>query len=114
MAAEPEDVEAKRRAVVAITAHLDAIAAERRDPDRWEMVHLVGALSAAFRGGYRLATVEAINARVPPAERSSSPLPDEPVYRTADLDLLRAALAEVEAEPVRPWPAFGPVAFSRP
>jgi len=56
-----------------------------------------------------------VKALVPAEERSANPnLPDDPFYKRCDLALLRAALREAEAEPVRDTPAFGPVVFENP
>jgi hypothetical protein len=51
-----------------------------------------------------------------PAEERSAHLnpPSDPFFDRCDLALLKAALLEAEAEPVRDWPHFGPVVFERP
>jgi hypothetical protein len=106
---------AKRLAVKTIIDVLDSIRNGSRQPDLWERTHLVNAVSAAYRGAYKLAAFEAVIAQALPSERSPAAiLPDEPVYHTADLDRIRSALAEVEAEPVKLWPEFGPIVFEMP
>jgi hypothetical protein len=101
-------------AVAAIEDSISTIGGEDRAPDQWERVSLVSAISMLFRGAYTLALVEAGKALTPPNERSlSANLPTDPIYDRCDIALLRAALREAEAEPLRLWPHFGPIVFTQ-
>ena len=100
----------KNEAVTAIEITLSTVEKEQREPDHWERAFLVQAIDMLFRGAYGLATVDAELALTPLTERSSKPnLPSDPLFER----LLREALREAEAEPLRTWPAFGPVVFTR-
>jgi hypothetical protein len=90
-----------------------AIEAERREPDNWERMCLVQAIVHVFAGAYRLALSNAELARTPVDQRSPlcSP-PSEPSFDHCSLALLKRALVEAEAEPVRKFPSFGPIEFS--
>jgi hypothetical protein len=107
--------ELRSRCIDAIRAAIAQIAAAGREPDLWERVHIVAAISMLFRGAYSLGGVDAENAMVLAEERSARPnLPTDPFFDRCDLALLKAALREAEAEPVRDWPHCGPVVFERP
>jgi hypothetical protein len=76
-------------------------------------VNLVEAIGALFHGVYGMVPVDVRMAMVPPNERSpDSLLPVDPFYQRCTLPLLRRALREAAAEPVRPYPHFGPVVFT--
>jgi len=101
----------KDRAVEAIEQALSAIeAAAPREPDEWERTLLVQAVGCAFRGAYRLATVDAQLALTPPKERSPAFQHDSSLDKF-DVALLRKGLRE--AEPIKDYPEFGPVVFRR-
>jgi hypothetical protein len=54
--------------------------------------------------------VQAHSALAPPNERGTGlALPTDDIDMRADVAMLRKALAEVEAEPVEPFPIFGPI-----
>ncbi|MBR0967088.1 hypothetical protein JQ554_28100 [Bradyrhizobium diazoefficiens] len=102
----------KARAVGAIEDLFDAIASHDREPDLWERFYLVEAIGALFRGGYRLAEVDAVLALTPVAERSpNSHLLTDPIYQH-DLTALKAAFDLAQAEPVRAFQHFGPIVFT--
>lgn len=102
----------KDHATAEIAAVIASIEAERRQPDPWERMCLVQAISQIFMGAYRLACSNAELARTPIAQRSPlSAAPGEPLLDRCDLALLRRALVEAEEEPVRRFPSFGPIAF---
>lgn len=103
----------KAGAVEAIEGALTEIENHGRGPDVWERVFLIQAIGALFRGAYRLAAVDADLAMTPPNERSRRPnlQPDALVDR-CDSSLLRAAFREAVAEPIRNFPALGPVVFA--
>jgi hypothetical protein len=68
---------------------------------------------AIFRGNYGLACTDVAIAMTPPNGRSPVPmLPQDPLYDRCNIALLRDALEEARVEPVRPYPHFGPVAFT--
>jgi hypothetical protein len=57
--------------------------------------------------------VQAHSALTPPNDRGAGPaLPTDDIYMRADVALLRKALREVEAEPVEPFPIFGPIVLT--
>ena len=62
----------KDTATAEVAFALNRMMDERRNPDNWERVYLVYALSSIFRGCYGLATTEARLAMTPPSERSPS------------------------------------------
>lgn len=86
------------------------LAQERRQPDAWERVCLVRALSAMSSGCYTLASVEARLAMTPPDQRSpSTKLPIDPIFARADVTLLERVCRAISAEPVLRYPHFGPI-----
>jgi hypothetical protein len=88
---------------------------ENRDQplDHWERVHLVEAVNMIFRGGYTMGALQAHFALTPQDERGNGrALPKDDIYMRADLPLLRKALQEAEAEPVRAWTHFGPIVLT--
>jgi hypothetical protein len=104
----------KGQAVEAIEQALSTIEERRREPDQWERTFLVQAISWLFRGGYRLAALDADLAMTPPSERSrASNLQPDPFLDRCNMSLLRAAFEEAAAEPVRDFPHFGPIVFTR-
>ena len=104
----------RRNAVAAIDEAFDAIEQQQREPDQWERVYLVHALSSLSRGIYLLARTEADLALTPPDERSPTPeLPADPILNECDVARLRDVLRAIAAEPVRPYQHFGPMIFTR-
>jgi hypothetical protein len=104
----------RQNAVAAINEAIDSIEQQQREPDQWERLYLVHALSSLSRGIYRLARTEADLALTPPAERSPmSKLPTDPILDECDIARLRDALRAIAAEPVRAYQHFGPVMFTR-
>ena len=102
----------KDHAAAEIAAVIAFIEAECRQPDHWEKMCLVQAISQIFMGAYRLASANAELAMTPIEQRSPlSGVPEEPLLERCDLALLRRALVEAEDEPVRRFPSFGPIAF---
>lgn len=94
----------------AIGSVLDKIDRELREPDAWELAYLVAAISMLFRGAYDLAGLHTMDAAASPERRfGSAPPPNLPHY---DTTVLRKALNEAVAEPLREWPHFGPVVFT--
>ena len=106
-----EDRKVERDTAIAeIATVLDRLEAERRDPDHWERICLVRALSAVFAGCYSLATAEARLAGTPPDQRSpSADRLTDPILSRCDLSLLTRALHAVMQEPLREFPHLGPV-----
>ena len=103
----------KSDAVAAIEEALSTIE-KSREPDLWERVFLVEAISSIFRGAYGLARVNAAIAMTPPQDRVHLPgLPSDPIYDRCTVELIRKALDEAKAEPVRLFPHFGPIVFTR-
>jgi hypothetical protein len=103
----------KAQAVVDIEESISTIEKEGRQPDRWERVFIVQAISMLFRGAYGLARTDAALAVTPPSGRSLTPyLPTDPMYDAFNIAMLRHALREAEAEPVRDFPHFGPIVFT--
>ena len=103
----------KTQAVADIEGSIAAIEKENRQPDRWERVFLVQAISMLFRGAYGLARTDAALAVTAPSGRSLTPyLPTDPLYDRINIPMLRHALREAEAEPVRDYPHFGPIVFT--
>jgi hypothetical protein len=102
---------AERAAAIAeITFVLDQFKKDRRNPDLWERYCLVRALSAAFSGCYRLASVEARFALTPPDLRGrDANLPTDPLFDRCDLSLLGDVLREVDAAPLREFAHLGPI-----
>jgi hypothetical protein len=117
--AQPDDhhserEQEKRQAVDAIEQALSTIEEQGPEPDQWERTFLVQAIGALFRGGYRLAAVDAELALTPPSERSrASNLRPDPFLDRCQMSVLRAAFREAVAEPVRDFPHFGPIVFTR-
>jgi hypothetical protein len=104
----------KDHASADIAAAIAAIEEEGREPDNWERMCLVQAIASIFSGAYRLARSNAELARTPADQRSPlSETSTEPFLDRCDLTLLKRALLEAEAEPVRKFPSFGPIEFSR-
>jgi len=104
----------RTEAIEAIERALSAIEGQRREPDQWERSFLLQAISWLFRGGYRIAAVDADLALTPPSERSRTPnLRPDPVIDRCDVPVLRAAFREAAAQPVSDFPAFGPIIFTR-
>lgn len=93
----------KAEAVAAIEA---ALTATSSGPDGWQRLHLAQAIGWLGRGAYQLAAVNAHLALTPAHEHV--PVSD-PATASLTTQALRQALAEVEAEPVRLFPAFGPI-----
>ncbi len=102
----------KDHATAEIAAVIAALEAEMRQPDLWERMCLVQAITQIFMGAYRLASSNAELARTPIEQRSSlTAAPEEPLLERCNLDLIKLALVEAEEEPVRRFPSFGPIAF---
>jgi hypothetical protein len=100
----------KSTAVAEICFVLDHLVEQRRNPDHWERVCLARAVGALFSGCYSLATVEARITMIPPNQRSPfANLPTDEFFDWCDLPLLRRALNEAIAEPVRQFPHLGPI-----
>jgi hypothetical protein len=103
----------KAEAAEAIERALTTIERQGREPDQWERAFLVQAISWLFRGGYRLAAVDAELALTPASERSRTPnLRPDPLLDRCNLGLLRQAYQETTVQPVTDFPAFGPIRFS--
>jgi hypothetical protein len=104
----------RTEAIEAIEHALSAIEGQRREPDQWERAFLLQAISWLFRGGYRIAAVDADLAMTPPTERSrTSNLRPDPVIDRCNISVLRTAFREAAAQPVSDFPAFGPIIFTR-
>jgi hypothetical protein len=100
----------KDGATAEIASALNRLTDERREPDGWERVYLVDALSSVFRGCYGLAITEVRLAMISPSERSpSAHLPYDPVFDRYDLTVLSKALRAAMAEPVQRFPHLGPI-----
>lgn len=103
----------KQDAVMAVEEALACVEQQHREPDQWERVFIAEAIGAIFRGGYALACTEVAIGMTPPDGRSAVPtLPQDPFYNRCNIALLRDALREAKAEPVRPYPHFGPIVFT--
>ena len=90
----------RAEAVAAIEYALVTIEGQHREPDQWERAFLVQAVSWLFRGGYRLAAVDAELALTPPSERSrASNLRPDPLLDRCTVSLLRQAYQEAAAQP---------------
>jgi HicB family len=100
----------KVRAAEAIEAALSALESAHREPDPWESRCLAEGIGALFRGLYRLALIEAETALTPVDQRSKDGSHRE--GKLFSLRELRNSFAVAEAEPVRPFPQFGPIHFS--
>jgi len=104
----------RTEAIEAIEHALSAIEGQRREPDQWERAFLLQAVSWLFRGGYRIAAVDADLALTPANERSrASNLRPDPVIDRCNLAVLRSAFQDAAAQPVSDFPAFGPIIFTR-
>lgn len=104
----------KACAVEAIEGAFSAIEGSRGEPDQWERAFLVQAISWLFRGGYRLAMIDAEIAMTPPEQRSpASNLQSDAFLDRCNMSLLQEALREAVVEPVRTFPAFGPIVCSQ-
>lgn len=102
--------EARNIALADIAAALQVMEHERRNPDAWERVCLVQALTAVFSGCYELATSEARLALITLDQRSpTTNLPHDPILSRCDLPLLMRVLRAAKAEPVKQFPHLGPV-----
>jgi hypothetical protein len=102
-------------AVEAIEHALSTIEGQRREPDQWERTFLLQAVDWLFRGGYRLAAVDAeLTLTPPPSERSraSNIRPDDTLDR-CNISVLRVAFRDAAAQPVSDFPAFGPIILTR-
>jgi hypothetical protein len=105
--------ELKSDAVAAIEKALSTIE-QSREPDLWERVFLVEAISSIFRGAYQLAGVNVAIAMTPPQDRLDLPeLPSDPIYDRCTVGLIRKALDEAKAEPARLFSHFGPIVLTR-
>ena len=102
----------KEAAIAAVAKALDAIEAQRREPDEWERFHLAHAFVMIFNGIYRAAPADVELALQKPAERSRVTIPS--VFGDCGLGVLREVLRAVGAEPVRPFPHLGPVKLGGP
>ena len=75
---------------------------------------MLQAISWLFRGGYRIAAVDADLALTPPNERSrASNLRPDPVIDRCNISVLRRAFQEAVAQPTSDFAAFGPIIFVR-
>jgi hypothetical protein len=104
------------RAIAAIEHALSAVEADNGEPDRWERTFLAQAINCLYRAAYRLATVDAQLALTPPNEQSPAAdlnLPSDTFLDRCNLSVLRAALREAAAEPVRDHPTLGPIVLAR-
>jgi hypothetical protein len=100
----------KANAVADIGLALHVIDQQRRNPDTWERVYLVHALSSTFAGCYGLASTEAQLAMTPPDQRGAMPASStDPIFDRCDLPLLMKALRAAQEEPVREFPHLGPI-----
>ena len=97
-------------AAKSIETALSALERAQREPDRWESGCLAHAISAYFRGAYRLAFVEAGTALTPINQRGDNG-PAEPA-EILSLSALRKAFVGVQTEPIREFPQFGPIYFA--
>lgn len=103
----------KSEATAAIEHALSKIASEGREPDLWEREFLRQAIDWLFRGGYRIAAVDAalaltpLNQRAPEANIQSDPLLDR-----CNIALLKAAFQEAAAQPLADFTTFGPIIFT--
>jgi hypothetical protein len=103
----------KQDAVTAVEEPLARIEQQEREPDQWERVFIAEAIGAVFRGSYGLARTDVAVAMTPPSGRSPVPmLPQDPLYNRCNIALLRDALQEAKAEPVRQFPNHGPIVFT--
>jgi hypothetical protein len=89
---------------------LSTLDKQRRMPDPWESSCLAHAIGAFFRGAYRLALVEASKALTPIDQRGDNGYASD--GKVFSLSELRKAFVSVQAEPVRPFPQFGPIVFA--
>lgn len=96
----------KVEAVAAIKA---ALAALGESPDAWQRLYLAQAISWLWRGAYQLAAVNAGLAVTPAHEHV--PVTD-PAIDSYTPEALRSALVALEAEPVRPFVAFGEIKYT--
>ena len=104
----------KENAVNAIENVIAVIERSVREPDQWERVHIVRAFASLFVGAYSLARTEAALGLTTPNERSPyALLPSDSFLERCNVALLLKILAEARAEPVQPYPHFGPVASVR-
>jgi hypothetical protein len=103
----------KQDAVTTVEEALAHIEQQEREPDQWERVFIAEAIGAIFRGSYGLACTDVAVGMTPPDGRSAVPmLPRDPLYNRCNIALLRDALREAKAEPVRPYPHFGSVVLT--
>jgi len=102
----------KDTATEEIAVALNRFTDARQNPDVWERMCLVRAVSEVFSGRYSLAITDARLALTPLNERSPlAKLPNDPSFERCDLELLRRELRAAIAEPVREFPHFGPIAI---
>ena len=105
-----ERVQEQADAVEAIEHALATIESQSREPDLWEREFLRQAIGWLDRGGYRSAAVDAALALTPQNQRSPVPnIRPDPILDRCDIALLRRALQEVAAQPVREFTHLGPI-----
>jgi hypothetical protein len=114
MAAHRAERAREKTEAVAVIAHtLAKIEGEGREPDLWEREFMCQAVSWLYRGGYRIAAVNATLALTPEHQRSPViNIKPDPLVESCDIVLLRAAFQEAEAQPLADFPAFGPIVFA--
>jgi hypothetical protein len=100
----------KNTATDEIAVTLNRLMGEQREPDPWERVCLVRALSEVFSGCYSLAMMDA-RLTLTPADQQSpfTSLSVDPFFDRCDLQLLSRVLRAAIVEPVRRFPHLGPV-----
>lgn len=82
----------KSDAIAAIERALSIIESENREPAQWERAKLLQAVSWLYRGGYRIAEVEAALALTPKDKRSEDGLMSDEVLERCNIETLRTAL----------------------
>jgi len=93
-----------------IAVTLNRLMGEQREPDPWERVCLVRALSEVFSGCYSLAMTDARLALTPPDQQTPlATLAVDPFFDRCDLQLLSRVLRAAIVEPVQRFPHLGPV-----
>jgi hypothetical protein len=96
----------KAEAILMAEDAISEIELKNRQPDAWERVHLVEAISDIFCGRYLLGMANADMASTPSTERCERGLPTDGVYARYDLALLREALHVAQASPVLRFAQF--------